>query len=526
VDKAKLAALAWVGLVLVGFSLVYDGMWWEEDSDSNIIWIREVVKQASFTEARSMYLNGYGYHVASAMYIELAGIDAAPYVRIVNPIAALMVAAAALALYSRILPRSRTLALLALFTVPEIIFASARGNHEKMTFTLILSIVLAAVLLGDKALERGAQLLLPTIAFGLSTMNAYFALIPVVLIGSSIALLAVLHRIVRGLEVSPEALMIVRGAAANPHIIALLAAFPLLNLAYVIRGKTLVVTGYGELLSNIIQGILDYIYGVEKNVVEQYNVGAAYDPLVFLILESPGAILALGAALSAAYMILVRKRVEAADSVALMLPPILAVGVAADLAGGLFGSTTIIVRIIPLAALLGAPAYARLLAAASGRGRLFGAAVIVFLAVMSGVGFLKATKSPLVSRHIPYYDGAEYGLANALVEYNTMTRVYADTRMLGVIYTAATDVDYFYTYVKKGSPYRVYYPDPAQAEAYYASQNTIERGYYVGLYPRPPDTIVVEAPSGPATLEYLIYSGDRIVSAGEAWLTLPRGWSP
>jgi len=525
-EKAKLAALTWIGLLLVGFSLVYGGMWWEEDSDSNIVWIREVIRQASFTEARSMYLNGYGYHVASAMFVQLAGIEVAPYVRIINPIAALMVAAAAMALYTRVIPRSRTLALLALFTVPEIIFASARGNHEKMTFTLILSIVLLAILLGHESLGRGAQILLPAAAFGLSTMNAYFALIPVVLIGSSIVLLVVLSRLVRGLEVSPDATMIVRGVASSPHVVALLLAFPLLNLAYVIRGKMLVVAGYGELLSNIIQGILDYIYGVEKNVVEQYNVGAAYDPMVFLILESPGAILALGAALSAAYMLFSRRRVEAADSVALMLPLILAVGVAADLAGGLFGSKTIIVRIIPLTALLGAPAYARLLAAISGRRRALAAAVVVFLVVLSGVGFLKATKSPLVSSHIPYYDGAEYGLANVLVEYNTVTRVYGDTRMLGVIYTAAVDVDYFYTYVKRGSPYRIYYPDPAQAEAYYASQNTIERGYYVGLYPRPPDMITVETPSGTVTLEYLIYSGDRIVSTGEAWLTLSRGWSP
>ncbi len=508
-----------IGLILAGFSLVYHGRWWEEDSDINIIWIREVVRQESFTRARSMYLNGYGYHVVSAMYTMLAGVDPAPYVRLANPVLGLIVALAAYTLYARILGRGPApiIAVAALFTVPEIIFASARGTHEKFTFTFIILIIFMILELAGGVERRGASIVALTLAYGLSSMNAYFAIIPGVLLASSIVSMVLLHMLFREtLESDRNAARVTWSVLSNPNIVALIVLIPLLNLAYVIRGQYLVVHGYGQILSNIMRGLLDYIFGVEKSIVQQYNIQSAYDPRVFFLLESPGLILALGAAASMAYTILYRRVVEGADAIALMAPLIAGLGVAADLAGGLYGSKTLIVRVIPLTAILGAPAYARLLAAAASRGRVAMALLIVSLALLAGAGFLKATKSPLVSRHIPYYTVEEEAVAETLVEWDRGLRVYFDSRYAGVVYTVCRDVDYYYLYVKRGSPFQIYYNDPSLAEAYPASALSIERGYYRGLYPLPP--AMIKLGNSTITLSTVLEEGDRIVDAGRAWL--------
>ena len=432
-----------------------------------------------------MYGNGYGYQVFSVILTEAVGVDARWYVLLGNPVLAATVFPAVLyAVYRRAAgtPILAMLSLMLLYTVPEFLFVYSRATHEKISLTMILLVVAALTgPLRGRGASWAAALILA--AFALSSMNAYFSLIPLAaLAGAALGQAALARGQARlaGLQAAREA----------SGVIPLLLLFPAVNILYVIRGSANVLTGMADLARNLVEGLTRGLLGGGGGESVPYAVAGRVYPLSLLpLLEAPTVLLAL--LLAYAYLKRLRGRVTATpyESAGAALAAAVAGAVAADLAGGLFGSSTLIVRTIPMLAVITAPlAAATLVVLASrltGRGVLALALTIALLAAIAVPGFLKATRSPLVSRHIPYYTPQEEAMLEWLVSHDRSVSVYLDNRLRSVLYLYEPNADFHYLYVVITAPYYLYVKYPWQARALAVTSEMVERGVYTGLAPVP-----------------------------------------
>ena len=516
IDVRLLAAVVLVSLLSISFALVYDARWWDEDSAINIVWIREVSYQGSFTEARSMYANGYGYHVISSIFTQLAGIDPAVYVQILNPLlGAVMISLGLAAAYKIGAGGSPALAIALAAATPEVLFVYSRGTHEKMSITLLLTLLVLARLLERPGVGRGSWAATAIIvAFGLSTMNAYFALLPAAMLAGMLLVAAPAWKLAtRRPLLSARAVYTVERLLEQPSTILLVIVLPLVNVAYILHGYSLVVAGYRELLQKLLDGLLQNLFIVERDVVGTYGIRAAYSTPVFFLLETPSLAALLVPTAWYLYKLVKRKSLEAYEIIALSVPSLIVFALPIDLAGGFFGSKTIIVRMVPLAVVFLAPIYAGLLARAARNAGTRGLlALLILILVFSGLALLKATRSPIVSTHIPYYTPEEESAITYLINYNDKRTVYIDTRLASVLYINEPSVDYHYTYVKPGSPRHLYIKDIARADILILSQPVMDRGYYDGLYTVPLDIMLADKAG--TNLEELLSTSHHIYSGG------------
>ncbi len=199
-------SVAWIvpllifGLLIAGYYVLrYHGLWMETDSATITLAIESMREQAVLIPTHFFYQHGFGYQAISISLLYATGLTTQTLQTIVYP----FLGAAGLILISFFFfrevlhdARAAAIASMLLIVQPEVLFATLRGSHEKMTWPLMM---LALAILYRSFGQPLRKMLIYGILFYLAifaidTTNVFFGSVFLVAVVLSMSLGFVLFR--------------------------------------------------------------------------------------------------------------------------------------------------------------------------------------------------------------------------------------------------------------------------------------------------------------------------------------------
>jgi hypothetical protein len=181
--RLSLVCLVLYAWAVYGYlTLRFDGSWGESDTSimTRIIYYSDLSN--SVIDSPLSYTNGFTYTALSMLILKLTGIPLQTLQQVVYLVLAGAIPLFAFAAY-RALTRSSAIAFLAVFLLyvqPDFLWVTWRGSHEKVTWTLVLVLLLISARSFNVREQPGMLaryvLLFYGVALGLICTNAFFAL--------------------------------------------------------------------------------------------------------------------------------------------------------------------------------------------------------------------------------------------------------------------------------------------------------------------------------------------------------------
>lgn len=418
----------WPALLPVGYALAvtlyvalrYGYRWGEQDTGQFADMIRRVITQGTIAPSGGAYAHGYAYQTIATALVTVTGLDVAHVLLIVLPFFTLVTGLVAFIAFRALTGNAFLggLSALLLLIQPEFLFVIQRGNHEKITHTLVLLLIflLAAsltrrpsvpVLAGFLvAFYLGAWALIATNSFFASSFMASLVLS---LIGGSVMLWAA------------------RSTTDERHAIrrliyTILSCFALF-FVFVVYVYAPARHNYGQLRTLIEKlSVLFLSFEPQSNPYETISAtGSAWIAVwVYPVLTAFNWLIVVGAAVAWVWLaVRFRRRGIAPEQRQLLLLWLLAGAFAFEVAASVvvditgFLGSNLQIRLFPLFTLFGIPlvVIAGIWLAGRIKGiwwhRSIGAALIMLLGVFATTGVLKATNDPLVSNKWLFFTGSE-----------------------------------------------------------------------------------------------------------------------
>lgn len=178
----------WLALVPVVFAFavtLYVGLRYgyrtgETDTTAFTGFVQTVLAQHTIVPSGNVYPHGYAYQTLAATLVLVTGLNVMQVLLVLLPFLALATALIAFVTFRRLTGSELlgSIAALLLFIQPEFLFVIERGNHEKVTDALVLTLVFLLVA-SFQAEHRLASLVVLIVAFYLCawcliTTNAFF----------------------------------------------------------------------------------------------------------------------------------------------------------------------------------------------------------------------------------------------------------------------------------------------------------------------------------------------------------------
>lgn len=418
----------WPALLPVGYALVvtlyvalrYGYRWGEQDTGQFADAISLVLAQGTIAPSGGAYPHGYAYQTIAATLIAVTGLDLSQVVLIVLPFLTLVTGLTAFVAFRALIGNAFLggLSALLLFIQPEFLFVLQRGNHEKITHTLVLLLVFLLVASFTRqrsvsviagflvAFYLGAWALIATNGFFASSFMTSLALS---LIGGSVMLWAA------------RSTMDERHAIRR-LIYTTLSCFALF-FVFVVYIYDPARHNYGQLRTLIEKlSVLFLSFEPQSNPYESIaTAGSAWiAPWVYPVLTAFNWLIVAGAAVAWVWLaVRFRRQGLVREQRQLLLLWLLAgsfafevaLSVIVDITG--FLGSNLQIRLFPLFMLFGIPLV--VIAGISVAGRIrsiwvrrsMAAVLVVLLGVFAITGVLKATLDPLVSNKWLFFTGSE-----------------------------------------------------------------------------------------------------------------------
>ncbi|HEU4792745.1 MAG TPA: hypothetical protein VFS96_03720 [Nitrolancea sp.] len=419
---------AWPALLPVGYALAvtiyialrYGYRWGEQDTGQFMESIRGVIAAGSIAPASGAYAHGYGYQTIAAFVAVVSGLTVSQVQLIVLPFLTLGIALIAFVAFRALIGNALLagLAALLLFIQPEFLFVVERGNHEKITHSLVLvlAFLLAVSLTRPRTTGMVAGFILAfyLAAWALITTNSFFA---------SSFMMSLALALVGGLIT----LWVSRSAAVERGAMRRLVYTVLSCLAlffvFVVYVYAPARHNFGQ-LQTLIEKLSVLFLSFEPQGNPYESVGSSTiawaAPWVYPVLTAFNWLILVGSALAWVWLAVRFKRegLETGQRRLLLLWLLAAafafevlVSVVVDFSG--FLGANLQIRLFPLFMLFGIPlvivAGAELAARITGRmaRRAMTMAMVALLSVFAATGVLKATNDPLVSNKWLFFTSHE-----------------------------------------------------------------------------------------------------------------------
>lgn len=419
---------SWPVLLPVGYALAvtiyvalrYGYRWGEQDTGQFMESIRGVVAAGSIVPASGAYAHGYGYQTIAGVVAMVSGLTVSQVQLIVLPFLTLVIALVAFVAFRALIGNAflAGLSALLLFIQPEFVFVVERGNHEKVTHTLVLVLVflLAASLTRPRTIGTVAGFILAFYlgAWALIATNSFFA---------SSFMMSLALALGGGLIMLwfSRAAALERGAMRRLvyTVLSCLALF----FVFVVYVYAPARHNYGQLQTLFEKlSVLFLSFEAQGNPYEAVGSSpiAWAAPWVYPVLTAFNWLILLGSALAWTWLAVRFKREGLVTGQRrLLLLWLLAaafafevlVSVVVDFSG--FLGANLQIRLFPLFMLFGIPLV--IVAGAELSGRINGplarraltVTMVVFLSVFAATGVLKATNDPLLSNKWLFFTGNE-----------------------------------------------------------------------------------------------------------------------
>lgn len=411
-----LVPLAYALSVTVYTALRYGYRWAETDTGAFMRLVHRILETQTIEPPTSAYPNGYGYQSLVIVLSDVTGLREATLQIVVLPFLSLVIALTAF-VTMRLLTGSATLgaaSALLLFIQPEFLFVVQRGNHEKVTYLLVLLLVFLISISIIRPCTRGS-LIAAIVAYYL----CLWALISTTSFFASTFLVALGMTVVGGWVMMRIARARVGNDSAMRRLVYTLLAGGALILAFIViiyEPAQHTILLYEQLIDQLSVLLLS-----AETTGEPYAaVGTDWAaPWLYPVLSAFNWLVLATSALAWAGLVkqFRREGINASNRnvlVLCMLAAALALQVAlsifVDLAG--FLSANLQVRLFPFYMLFGIPlavvGVSRLIGRLSGAAKSAASvAITLALFVFAIAGVLKATNDPLVSNKWLFFTHAE-----------------------------------------------------------------------------------------------------------------------
>lgn len=419
----------WPALLPVGYALAvtlyvalrYGYRWGEQDTGQFVDAIHHMLTEGTIAPSGGAYPHGYAYQAIATALVVVTGLDVTHVLLIVLPFLTLVTALIAFVAFRALTGNAFLggLSALLLFIQPEFLFVIERGNHEKVSHTLVLMLVFLLVAsltrqLGVRVLAGflvafylGAWALISTNSFFASSFMASLVLS---LIGGSVMLWA-------ARSATDER------RAIRRLIYTILSCFALffIFVVYIYAPARHNFSTFRTLIEKL--SVLFLSFEPQNNPYETISAsaGSAWIAVwIYPILTAFNWLIVAGAAAAWIWLaVRFQRQGVAREQRHLLLLWLLAgafafevaISIAVDLSG--FLGSNLQIRLFPLFMLFGIPLA--MIAGISLAGRIKGAwlrrsmaaVLVVLLGVFAISGVLKATLDPLVSNKWLFFTGSE-----------------------------------------------------------------------------------------------------------------------